>query len=324
MGGAALYSVAKVCDALAGVTSVILSDITNVANYGPEYLPPAPNTPPSFLDTDLLYSIAYERYSGEITRDSTFDQGGHAAVHQVSIFVPKGRSEVDVLLGRMRSRLMMVIAIDRYGSQHILYEALVTWKYSSGTRPGTRNGYQISWAAPSHYILPAVAGSGDISTAPPVGGGSSDPGSGDCCITIQPTNIAYTPAPSGNALNNNEIVTTLNGTVYFIDSTGRSIVLNRPAPSYYQHDLDESSVTEITLPDSYWIPDPADYAAPTYDPQAEMSIRIWCKYGSRWLQYGHPEGFTIDYATHKALFPSGLIGGVAEFYTYQSVPPIPL
>lgn len=320
-----MYSIGKVCDAYSGITALVFSDMTNVASYGPEFLPPAANTPPSFTDTDLLYSIAHERYTGEVTRESVSGQGGDSARYQVSIFVPKSRTEVDTLLRMWRNRLLCVIGIDRYGSQHILYDAIASWSHTTGTRPGTRHGYTITFTAPSHYILLPMAGSGDITTAPPVGGGGSGSGgSSDCCITIAPLHIAYTPAPTGNGMNLNEIVTTPNGSVYFIDSTGRSVLLNRPAPRYYTVDLGETDVAEVTLPLDFPLPDPADYPDPTYDPQAEMAIRIWCKVGSRWLQYGHAEGFTVDAATHKVLFTSGYMSGTVEFYSYQEIPATPL
>jgi hypothetical protein len=320
----ALYSIGRVCDALAGIRSFIYADMTNVANYGPGFLPPAPNTPPSFTDMDQLYSIVTDRYSGEASRESAADQGGDYARHQVRIFIPRSQSQVDTLLQRWRNRLLCVIGIDRYGSQHILYDAIASWRHSTGTRPGTRHGYEITFTATSHYILPAMAGSGDITTAPPVGGSGGSPGSGECCITIAPLSIAYTPSPTGNAMNLNEMVTTPTGAVYFIDSTGRSILLNYPAPKYYTVDLGETEVDEITLPMSFPLPDETDYPDPTYDTYGEMSIRIWCKVGSRWLQYGHPEGFTIDADTHKAHFPAGYISGTVEFYSYQGYPSTPL
>jgi hypothetical protein len=324
MAGPTLYSVPSVCDALAGVKAIIYCDITNVGNYGPGFLPPAPDTPPSFYDSDLLYSIAYERYSGEITQESVTDQGGESYRQQVTIFVPRSRSEVHTLLRRMRGRLLMVIAIDRYDNQHILYDAIVSHRMTSGQRPGSRAGYQITFSATAHYLLPSIAGNGDILSAPPVGGGGGDIGSGECCITIAPLAIAYTPSPTGNALNLNEIVTTPNGSVYFIDSTGRSVLLNRPAPVYYFFNGDGVDVDEITLPMGFPLPDPADYPLPTYSEQDEMSIRLWVKYGSRWLQYDHAEGYTVDYAAGKVLIPGGTRGANLEFYSYEGIPPRPL
>lgn len=320
----ALYSIGQVCAALSGIRAVVFADMTNVGSYGPGFLPPAPGTVPSFNDTALLYSIAYERYTGEVSSATDFDQGGVSETWQLSIFIPKSREEVTRLLRLMRSRLLIVIGIDRYGSQHILYDALASWRHATGARPGSRHGYEVTFTAPGHYILPGIAGTGDITTAPPVGGGSSDPGSGDCCISIQPTPIAYTPAPTGNALNLNEIVTTANGSVYFIDSAGRSVILNRPAPTYYYWDGDGVDVDEITMPMAFPLPDPADYPLPTYSEQDEISVRLWVKKGSRWLQYDHPEGYTIDYATGKVLIPGGTGGANLEFYSYEGIPPRPL
>ncbi len=298
--------------------------MTNVLGYGPGSLPPGPNTAPEFVDTDQLYAIAIERFSGEASRESASDDGGDYATGQVRGFVPLSRTEVDILLRRMRNRLLFVIGIDRYGSQHILHDAIASWRHTTGTRPGTRHGYELAFDAPSHYILPPMAGEGEIVTAPPVGGGGSDPGSGDCCITIAPLTIVYTPTPTGNESNLNQIVTTLNGSVYFIDSTGRAIILNRPAPRYYYYDGDGLDVTEITLPLGFPIPDPADYPSPTYSEQDEMSIRLRVKIGSRWLQYDHEEGYTVDYAAGKVMLPSGTRGANVEIYSYEGIPARPL
>lgn len=322
--GATLYSIDKACGALAGLSAIIITDMTNVANYGPDSLPPAPGSPVTFTNNDLVYSIAFERGSGYFGTESASGQIGDYGISQLGGFVPLSRAVVEVLLRRMRSRPVLAIGIDRVGNQHVIYESRCIYKHSTGDRPGSKHGYSITFRGSTHYLLPSIAGEGDIATAPPIGGVVPGGGGSECCITIEPTNIAYTPAPTGNALNLNQIVTTLNGSVYFIDGDGRGIIINRPAPVYYQYDADESTITEVTLPMGYPIPDPDDYAAPTYDPQAEMSIRIWCKHGSRWLQYGHDEGFNIDYGTGKALFPGGIRGGVLEFYSFEGIPPRPL
>lgn len=216
-------------------------------------------------------------------------------------------------------------AIDRYDNQHLLYEARAGSEYSSGDRPGTRNGYTMSFTAPSHFILDAIAGNGEIETAPPIGGGGGGGSSEEsCCITINPIGIAYTPAPTGNVNNHNEIVTTPNGSVYFIDNNGRSILFNAPPPQYHDVDLTDLVLSEYILPMEFWMPDPDDYPLPTYSEQNEISIRLWVKYGSRWLMYGHPEGFTIDYAAHKVEFADPKDGGTLEFYSFQGLKATPL
>jgi len=318
-----LYSIDRACGALAGITALIITDMTNVANYGPGFLPPAPGSPPTFYDNDLVYSISMERYSGVFSTDSVSDQGGDYAVSQAAGFVPLSRAVVEVLLRRLRNRPVMVIAIDRLLNQHLIYEARASYRHSTGDAPGTRHGYRIQFTGPSHYLLPSIAGEGDIPTAPPVGGVVPSPGS-ECCITIEPTNIAFTPAPTGNATNLNQIVTTSNGSVYFIDGDGRGIILNRPAPRYYFWNGDGVDVDEISMPMSYPLPDPDDYALPTYSEQDEISIRLWVKKGSRWLQYDHAEGYTIDYASGKVLIPGGTGGANLEFYSYEGIPPRPL
>ncbi len=320
-----IHSIAAVCDARAGLQAIIYADMTNVDGYGPGSLPPGPNTAPSFFDTDLLYGMAFERHSAESSRESGSDDGGDYDSGQIRCFVPLSRSEVDLLLRRMRSRLLFVIGVDRYGAQHILHDALVSWRQTTGTRPGTRHGYEITFDAPGHYLIPAMAGSGDITTAPPIGGGGGgDVGSGECCISIAPISIAYTPSPTGNALNRNEIVTTPNGSVYFIDSTGRSIILNRPAPRYYIFNGDGVDVPEVTLPLDFPLPDPDVYPLPIYSEQDEISVRVHVKMGSRWLQYGHVEGWTIDYGDHKILIAGGTMGANIEVYSYEDIPARPL
>ena len=319
-----MHSISEVCDAHAGLRGVVFADMTNVVGYGPGDLPPTPNSAPTFTDTDKLYSIAFERYSAEASGETLSDQGGDTTRLTIRCFIPKSRFEVTSLRRLMRNRLLFVIGIDRYGTQHVISDAIATWRQSTGTRPGTRHGYEVTFTGIEHYIIPSIAGDGDINTAPPVGGGGGDEGGGDsCCITINPTQIAYTPAPTGNPNNRNQMVTTPNGSVYFIDNDGRSIVLNRPAPLYYQADTAGLILSSITLPLSFPIPNPADYAGPTYDEQAEMSIRLWIKHRSRWLHYDHAEGFTVDHGDNQVLFPDGVTGAV-EFYLYQEIPPRPL
>lgn len=320
-----MYSIGEVCDARAGVKSLVFADMTNVVGYGPGDLPPGPGSAPTFTDNDLLYSIAFERHTGEAIRESGSDQGGDYASGRITIFVPKGRAEVDTLLRRWRNRLLFVIGIDRYGSQHIISDAIASWRYTTGTKPGTRHGYEISFSGYMHYIISPIAGDGEISTAPPVGGGSGSGSSSDCCISIQPIAIAYTPALTGNPNNHNELVTTPSGAVYFIDSAGRGICLNRPAPRTMTFQMTEgSTATYVTVPSDFWIPDPDDYPVPTYNSTHEVSRRLLVKLGSRWLEYEDTEGWYMDYATRRIHFNTSIDGALIRLYSYRDIAAIPL
>lgn len=321
------YSISKVCGSLASLQALIFADMTNVSNYGPGSLPPAPGNPPAFTDTDKVYSIAFEKFTGELTKDSTTDGGGDYEIHRATVFVPRSRSEVEILLQRMRNRFLLVIGIDRHGNQHILYNARRVFKHSTGARPGSRHGYEISFTAPSDYLLPSIAGNGDIDTAPPEppveGGGEEE--ENDCCLTIEPVKIDYTPTPTGNLLNLNKLVTTENDTIFFIDKNGRSLIINRPAPRYYRVNLGVGlTLTSIILPEDFPIPDPADYPLPVYDTNREIAVRFVVHYGNRWLLYDHAQGFGLDVGTHAATFPDGVTSGIIEFYSYVGIPPRPL
>lgn len=318
------YSIAKVCGTLSGLRALVYTDMANVLGHGPGSLPPTPGTPPDYSDTGAVYEIAIQRYSGQVSRDSGSDDGGDYVISRVTAFVPKTRREVDTLLRRMRNRHFAVIAIDRHGSQHLLFNARASYKHSTGTGPGEPHGYQITFTAPEHFIMPSVGSEGIPSTADPVDPVPPPEPSVDCCVEIKPIQIAYTPLPTGNVSDLNLMVTTQNGSVYFIDHTGRGILLNRPAPRYYFFDGDGLDLTAIILPDDFPLPDPADYALPTYSEQDEMSIRLRVKMGSRWLQYAHDEGFTVDHAAHSILVPGGTRGANFEFYSYESIPPRPL
>lgn len=325
------YSLAAVCDAFAGIKTIIFTDMNNVANHGPAFLPTAMGTPPSFTDMNKVFSISFERYTGSLSRDSVNGDGvGDYFVSTLQAFVPKSRQEVDELLNRCRNRYMCIVAIDRYGNQHLLFGARLSSKLSTGDRPGTRHGYTISITAISHYLYRSMAGTGDIETAPPIGGGgggggSDDTGSDACCISVNPIPIAYVPAPSGNASNLNQLVTTVDGSVYFIDADGRGIVINRPPVITWSIQLPSGSATEfITIPMDLPLPNPDDYPVPIYHTQNEMNRRIWVKVGSRWLEYGHTEGWYMDYSPRRIYFNTSIDGAIIRIYIYQNIPPIEL
>lgn len=317
------YSIDAVCGSLSGIRTLIYTDMTNVIGYGPGSLPPAPGTPADYVSSAAVYQIAIQRYSGTVGRESGSDNGGDYVISRISGFVPKTRREVDTLLRRFKNRYFAVIGIDRHGMQHQLFNARASYRHTTGTAPGEPHGYQITFTAPEHFILPAVGGEGIPGYTDPVDPVIPEPAT-DCCAEIKPIQIAYTPLPSGNVSDLNRFVTTPTGAVYFIDHNGRGVLLNRPAPRYYFWDGDGVDVTEIILPDDFPLPDPADYALPTYSEQDEISVRLRVKMGSRWLQYDHPEGYTIDIATHKALIPGGTRGANFEFYSYQDIPRRPL
>lgn len=323
----AYYSIGKVCGTKAGLTAIIYTDMTNISNYGPGHLPPSPGNLPSFIDSNKLYSISFERYSAELTKESKVNGGGDYDEIDVTAFVPRSRSEVEMLLSMMRNRLLFIIGIDRHGNQHLLYNAVRTYRHSTGSRPSTKHGYQISFNATGHYLLPSIAGNGDIETAPPLpGGGGGGGSSSGCCVTVNPIGIAYTPTPTGNALNHNQMVTTTSGAVYFIDGDGRGILLLRPAPQYYVVQISAAEVppTSVVLPSWFWIPDPADYPAPTYDTQAEMSRAIQCIMATREITYDHADGWYLDYGTRTAHFNVPIDEAVISFYSHQDIKPRPL
>lgn len=321
------YSIENVCDAKAGITALIFSDMTNVSGYGPGNLPPTPGNPPGYIDNSKVYSIGFERHTGILTKESRTNDGGSYNENLVSAFVPRSRSDVEELLKRQKNRFLSIVAIDRYGNQHVLYNALRDFRHTTGDKPGTRHGYSISFSAPDHFLLPSLAGNGDIDTAPPPpggGGGGGDDDSG-CCVTINPIQIAYTPLPTANANNRNQLVTTTNGTLYFIDGDGRGVLVNRPGPIYYEVQVAEGATDNfVTLPAWFPLPDPADYAAPTYDPVAEINRRMFVFLGSRGIAYEDIEGWYIDFGTNRAYFYTSIDGALLRFWVQEGIPPNPL
>lgn len=325
--GRNLFSIGKVCGARAGLTTLIFSDMTNVANHGPEFLPPAPNTPPSFTDLTKVYSIAFQRYTGVVNISSQNYQGGDYEVGQILAHVPRGRAAMDMLLGLMRNRLLIVIGIDKHGNQHTLYDARRSYKYTTGDQPGTRHGYNLEFNAPNHFLLPWITGDGNIETAPPIGdiGSPGGGGSEDCCITINPVNILYTPLPTGNVNNRNELVTTPDQTLYFIDGDGRSVIINRPPPLSFTHIFAEGFTgTEIPVPEWFELPDPNDYPGPVYDAVMEIDRQLFVQLGSDWLMYQDEEGFTIDIDNHVLPVGRSLDGMTVKVYRYRHYPKTPV
>ncbi|HZV71647.1 MAG TPA: hypothetical protein VFG10_18980 [Saprospiraceae bacterium] len=298
--------------------------MSNVVGVGAGYLPPAPGTGFTFVDVDKIYSFSYERRSASYTISSATFSGGDFYRSVASCFVPRMRMEVETLLMRMRNRPVFAIAIDRYDNQYYLYDAILRWGGSTGDTGPAKNGYNITFNAVCDYLYPGMSGSGDIPTAPaPPGGGGG--GEEVCCVSIYPTNIAYTPADTGNALNLSQMVTTIDGSVYFIDYTGRSVLLSRPSHTYYKIDVpDGYTLPYVTIPVGYPLPDPGDYPDPTYDTQMEISRRMLTKQGPRWLSYLHPEGYYIDFSTRRAYFESELANSRCEFYFFDKILPIAL
>lgn len=321
------FSIGKVCGPRANLKALIFSDMTNVDNYGPEYLPPSPNTPVQFKDINKVYSIAGERYSAGFSAESSTYQGGDYSVGTISMHVPKTRAAMDLLLRRMTNRLLCVIGIDYHGTQHVLYDARRSYSKGTGDRPGSKHGYNLRFNAPCHYLLPSIAGDGDIESAPPIGGlGPGSTSDSDCCITINPVNIAYTPAASGNAFNHHQLVTTISGALYFIDGDGRGILIKPADPMVYVYDVPEGSVAvSVAIPGRYPLPDPDDYPSPTYDVREEISLRMAVKLGSRWIDYEAPDddsdGWFIDFGSRNVYFRTSIDGARLEFYFYQDIKP---
>lgn len=319
-----LYSIGNVCGAEPGLKSVLFTDMENLSGHTPGSLPLAPGAAPSFVDTDLVFSVAFNRFSAVIDSESRRSQGGDYVLQNLRLFVPRSRLVVSELLRRLRSRKVMAIGIDHYNNQHIMFDALASYTHTTGAKWGDRHGYFITLSAYSYFVNPSIAGQGDIPTAPPDPTDPPDPPSGDCCITINPIPIAYTPTPTGNAYNLNQLVTTPNGSLYFISSTGAAVIVNRPAPRYYIGNFDGVNVTEFTLPAGFPLPDPDDYPFPVYDEQAEISVRLFIKYGTRYLDYDRPGGFTINHAANKILVPSGIRGGNIQVWSFEGIPPRPI
>lgn len=318
------YSIPKVCGTLSGLRALLYTDMTNIVGHGPGSLPPVPGNPPDFNSADEVYQISIQKFSGIVSRESGSDDGGDYVIGRVTGFIPKTRRQVDTLLRRMRNRYFAVIAVDRHGLQHLLFNARGSYKHTTGQGPGEPHGYSITFTAPEHFILPSVGDTGTPVYIDPIDPIPDPEPAADCCVEIKPIQIAYTPLPTGNETDLNLFVTTQDGALYFIDHNGRSVVINRPAPLYYSIQVGDTSDGWVVIPDEYPLPDPDDYPSPTYDTQAEISRRLMVINQSRKVAYDHDEGYDIDYATRRVHILTPIAGAFLEFYFHQRITPIPL
>lgn len=282
----------------------------------------------TFNDTDQVYSIAFTSGSARFNEEARSGDGGDYYESTLSAFIPERRIEMETLIRSLRNRRVHAIYIDRNGRQWVHWNTRFFYQFDSGDQRGTKSGYTIQFKTKNVKRIPIISGNEDLPTPPP-----PNTGGDSCCITIEPSPVVNPPTPTGNTENLNKIVTLSDGTPYFIDKFGRSVLLGRPAPVYIRiPTTPDGLLTEITLP-SGTIPDPADFAAPTYDERIEMSRRVFIKSSSRWIAYDPPQPYTggwtcnIDQNGDHIYFDEPPRGAFIEIYIWsfpdkQIQPPI--
>lgn len=286
-----LLAIPKICTTSAGISSIVMTLPANIAT------PPTTsiNATLDFIDPDAVFSIAFTRSTARFRENARTGPGGDYYESELSAFIPKRRIEMETLITRLRNRRVHGIYIDRNGNQFIVWNARFFHQYDSGDRPGTREGYSISLNASNIRDVPIISGNEELPEPP----GPSDPPE-SCCITINPLALPSPPPPSGNTQYLSQIVSTIDGTVYFIDKNGLAIALGRPAPGYFTVLVPDGVTNFISAPPEVELPDPADFPFPTYNVQVEMSKRVWVKRERTWLIYG--TDFNVDFAQQRINF----------------------
>ncbi len=130
-------------------------------------------------------------------------------------------------------------------------------------------------------------------------------------------------------MNLNQMVTTEDDTVWFIDRTGRGIIINRPAPRVYRVDIAEGAMGNfVVMPDWFPLPNPDDYLSPTYNTAQEIARRMQVYLAPRVLVWENDgdiyEGWFIDYGSRHVYFDTSIDGALLTFVGYSHIPAIPL
>lgn len=183
-----------------------------------------------------IYTINFRPFTTEYIDDGKTSRSGDFHTAMVKTYVPRHRFLAEKLIMELADRRCIVYALDWNGTEHLMFGAWFTSKFSTGAELANSNGYEWSWKVDyvkkpfiSAKILADLDGDEGITPGGDTGGGTS-PGPGTptpeagCCITINTTPIAYLPTPTGNIAHRNKIITsTVDGNIYIIDKNGASV-----------------------------------------------------------------------------------------------------
>lgn len=186
-----------------------------------------------------IYTIAFAQWTGEITETHASGKTGDYYNKSIEIFVPRRRAVCERIIQELKDRKIVVFAIDYNGDNYRLDFARFASRYTSGKKPGDSHGYTWTFTGVDRKVrfyadatlreltgedyVPPAGEETEMAPAPD----TTIPIADSCCVTILATPIPEPPLEDGNILNLNKFVT-VDGTgeKYFIDKTGRSILLS--------------------------------------------------------------------------------------------------
>lgn len=219
-----LDAIEQICDNIAGVTTIYITDPNNV-DEAFNALTPA-----------IYYKIEYQKNSGKYNEKSQRGDGGDYADQELTFFLPKRRAAVQTMIRRCADRRISAFFTTKEGSDLQMINCRFTYEYTSGQIPGEQEGYTVTLvgtklnrgysvvngnASPAGNNLTVPGDMTQIGTTPV--GNEVVAAAADCCVTIQTAPLLYVPPLTGNDTLLNMFVIGSDGNRYFIDSQGVSL-----------------------------------------------------------------------------------------------------
>jgi hypothetical protein len=205
-----------------------------------------------------IYNIEFRRHTGSFSHDHKKSAAGDYYTNTARVYVPRYRFMTENMVTELMDRKVIVFGVDKNGEEFSIYFAEFRSQFTTDDKPSGSNGYTWTFTADDrrrrfYPILDTIELTGNEDVVGPPDVGDPEPnepgpsGEENCCVTILTTAVPEVPPPSGNILNRNKFVKTVDGRTFFIDKNGLSIELGAGSSQYELIEGDGSSVYETSF-----------------------------------------------------------------------------
>lgn len=220
-----IEKIVRACQGPGGIRSIFLTPEDNFTGS----IPIGPNTNEIiWADPERVVGIGFRKRNARYRKRSESSVFGTSEGNTLEFSILRGRIEVEDFISTWVGRRLHAYFVQNSGLARYQWSAKLSYTYDTNLALNEADEYIFRLNGTSTYGSGAYAGK--LTIDPGAGEESSSPDpEEDCYPKVNHTPLSYIPDPTGNQHNRNEIVTAVDGTIWFIDKEGRALRFTKTA-----------------------------------------------------------------------------------------------
>lgn len=294
-----LQNINSQCHSFGGVKKILFANRSNISLL---------TGFPQLIDSNQIFTFEFLRNTGQYEEKLKSTRGGDIIDQTLKFFINKKRFDVDYVISQIIDNRLTVFYEDFNGITDILLNSKLVYKYFTGDKRSSRNGYEFTLTSRTRKKYKNIIGVGvDINIGTPQepgqsgtivnngseGGNTQSP----LLVIVNPNPINFIPQASGNTQFLNQFVIDPNGHKHFIDYLGTAMKFDVLPRTHIQLTSDDFVGNTVTVPG---VPlDPKDYYVNLNGNQRTLSNSIakntFTRNGDDFTFYKLTSNSTLDF-----------------------------